>query len=408
MDLKYRLYIIYTISFLDLFAIGLMFPLLYPHVRELGGSHIIVGLLGSSYSALQVLTGPLIGSWSDIRGRRFVLLTTLLICTVCYFLLGITSSIYCIFALRMILGFIKHTQTICKALIADLLPVDKQAAAYGQSSGYGMLGFVIGPVLGGHISEMNNGFFYVCCLTSLLFVGNIVLSLFIPRTATKNDNVANNISVITLLSTIHKEFLRALRELVKINWKIYWDTFLMRFLFGISVSIVHTSQSVYLKEQYNLSQVYIGYTISFLSIVGVICGLSMGKITTMFYRDDHNRLRRIYHSFCIMAACCFGFYFAPDLYVYYAVLVPFSISSTILRIVTMELMISKSKNDEKGSLSGASTSVMSIARFITPLSSGIVGDIFGENAVMLSAFVPPLCGSLLCLYSMKTSRVKSD
>ncbi|KRT81506.1 membrane transporter, partial [Oryctes borbonicus] len=405
MLLKHRLYVVYTISFLDLFAIGLMFPLLYPHVRDLGGSHLTVGILGSSYSAVQVLTGPLIGSWSDIRGRRFVLLNTLFICAICYLLLGLTSSIYLIFVLRMILGFIKHTQTICKALIADLLPMEKQAAAYGQSSGYGMLGFVIGPVLGGHISEMNNGFFYVCCFTSMLFVGNILLTLFIPHIPTKHDNASNNITVISLLSTMHKEFLRALRELMKINWKIYWDTFLMRFMFGVSVSIVHTSQSVYLKETYNLSQVYIGYTISFLSIVGVICGLSMGKITAMFYKDDHNCLRRIYHSFCAMAACCFGFYFAPNIYIYYTVLIPFSISSTILRIVTMELMISKSKDDEKGSLSGASNSVMSIARFITPLSSGIVGDIFGENAVMLSAFVPPLCGSFLCLYCTRKSRV---
>lgn len=73
----------------------------------------------------------------------------------------------------MFVGFIKHTQTICKALIADSLPIEQQAAAYGQSSGYGMLGFVIGPILGGHISEMNNGFFYVCCFTSFLFVINM-------------------------------------------------------------------------------------------------------------------------------------------------------------------------------------------------------------------------------------------
>ncbi|KAI4460167.1 major facilitator superfamily domain-containing protein 10 [Holotrichia oblita] len=360
MELKHKLYFIYTISFLDLFAIGLMFPLLYPHIRELGGSHFVIGLLGSTYSALQVLT-----------------------------------------------GFIKHTQTICKALIADSLPIEQQAAAYGQSSGYGMLGFVIGPILGGHISEMNDGFFYVCCFTSFLFVINIVLALSLPDNTKTSDKVAN-INILSLLSTIHKEFLRAVRELLKINWKIYWDTFLMRFLFAISVSIIHSSHSLYLKEKYNLSQVNIGYTISFLSIVGVICGLSMGKITKVFYKNDHDCLRRIYHSFCTMAACSVGFYLAPGLYTFYAILVPFSISSTLLRIVTMELMITKSKNDEKGSLSGASNSIMSIARFITPLSSGIIGDIFGENVVMLSGLVPALTGSLVCIYLMRRGKVKGD
>lgn len=50
----------YDVILQDLFAIGIMFPLLYPYVRELGASHITVGLIDSSYSALQVLTGPLI------------------------------------------------------------------------------------------------------------------------------------------------------------------------------------------------------------------------------------------------------------------------------------------------------------------------------------------------------------
>lgn len=93
---------------------------------------------------------------------------------------------------------------------------------------------------------------------------------------------------------------------------------------------------------------------------------------------------------------------------FYVTLVPFSVSITILRIVTMELMISKSKNDEKGSLAGASNSVMSVARFVTPLTSGIIGDVFGESAVMLLAFVLSTCGSGLCVYLMRRNRLKKD
>ncbi|KAK9679013.1 Major Facilitator Superfamily [Popillia japonica] len=406
MELKHKLYIIYTIYFLDSVATGLMFPSLHIYIRKLGESYSTAGVLGSTYLALEMLAGPLIGSWSDIRGRRFVLLITLSVCVTCYFLLGLTSSIFAILILRNILGFIKHTQVICKALIADLLPIEQQTEAYGRSSGYGTLGFVIGPALGVVISKMDNGFLYVCCFASFLFVISIVLVLILPDNPKTTDKYTN-ISVLSLI-TIHKEFLQAMRKLLKINWTTYGGTFLIRFLFAISAAIITSNHSLYLHKKYNQSHNNIDYTISILATVGMLCSLSMGNITRTFYKNDHNCFLRICHSFCLMAACSVGFYLAPDLYTFYAILVPFAISNTILRIVTMELMITKSKIDEKGSLSGASNSILLIAKFITPFSSDIIGDIFGGNAVMLSGLVPALTGALVCVYLTRRSKIKGN
>lgn len=50
---------IYWFFFKDLFAIGLTFPLLYPHVRSLGASHTTIGLLASLYSGFQIFSGPI-------------------------------------------------------------------------------------------------------------------------------------------------------------------------------------------------------------------------------------------------------------------------------------------------------------------------------------------------------------
>lgn len=83
------------------------------------------------------------------------------------------TSLLVIAGLRVLLGVTKHTQSICKALITDLLPVNERAEAFSQSMAYSQLGFIIGPVLGGHLSEFSNGFAYVCGTTSLLFILNI-------------------------------------------------------------------------------------------------------------------------------------------------------------------------------------------------------------------------------------------
>ncbi|XP_022919322.2 major facilitator superfamily domain-containing protein 9-like [Onthophagus taurus] len=392
---KYNLFIVYGISFMDLFAIGLMFPLLQPHLRSLGASHLTIGLMGSTYSALQVLAGPLIGSWSDLRGRKQVLILTLIICMVCYFLIGLSSWVFLIFIFRFILGGFKHTQTLCKALIVDLLPKTEHAQAYGRSSGLGMLGFVIGPILGGHVSELNDGFMYVCWITSGLFLINITLTCFLPSTkgSFKSEKVVN---LFDLIKGINLEMKKSVEILKKINWKIYWDAFLIRFLFGITTSFFHSNQSLYLKEKHNLSQLYIGYTISFFSIIGVLTSLTLGWITETFYKNDTNCLQRLFHSFVILSISCLGFYLAPNLIVFYTFLIPFGITTALVRIVSMEMMLTKSGKEEKGSLSGASNSIMSISRFFTPLMSGVVGDFFGEESVMFFAFVPAIIGSIVC------------
>lgn len=41
-------------------AVGLVFPLLYPHLKSLGASTSLIGLFGAIYSGLQIISGPLI------------------------------------------------------------------------------------------------------------------------------------------------------------------------------------------------------------------------------------------------------------------------------------------------------------------------------------------------------------
>lgn len=58
-------------------------------------------------------------------------------------------------------------------LILDLIPKDSYSKVFAQSVSIGSLGFVIGPMIGGHLIMLDNGFTYVCLLTSILFLINL-------------------------------------------------------------------------------------------------------------------------------------------------------------------------------------------------------------------------------------------
>ncbi|KAJ8921873.1 hypothetical protein NQ315_008506 [Exocentrus adspersus] len=207
--------LIYAISFLDLFSIGLTFPLFTNHLRELGASHSVIGLCNSIYSGVQLFSGPIIGGWSDVRDRKSVLKVTLIICAISYGLLGLTSSIFFILILRVILGIVKHTQSICKAVISDLIPASEQTEVFGRSAALGSLGFIIGPFIGGHLSEIKHGFTYVSALTASLFLANFGMSMFLPEESPKAEKVYNT----SLIGSIKQEFIKTIKELRDIDWK---------------------------------------------------------------------------------------------------------------------------------------------------------------------------------------------
>uniref|UniRef100_A0A6P7GW81 Major facilitator superfamily domain-containing protein 9-like n=1 Tax=Diabrotica virgifera virgifera TaxID=50390 RepID=A0A6P7GW81_DIAVI len=390
--------LIYMISFLDLFAVGLTFPLFGNYLRDLGASHTTVGLISSAYSAIQVLSGPLIGSWSDIRDRRTVLKWTLLMCAACYDLLGTTNSIVFILLLRFVLGVVKHTQSICKAVITDLVSPEEQNDIFGKSASVASLGFIVGPFVGGNLSELNHGFTYVCMLTGLLFIINYVCACYLPEN-TKGSTPPNSTNNPIGWQTVTSEFKKSVNEIVSIDWKVHWDTFLLKFLLGLTITVYFSNQAIYLRETFQMSQKHVGYMISLFSTIGMISGLCLKKVDSFLKNVDVYTKMGVW--FGVLALCFIAMYLSPNFIVFMFFLAPLSLAATAMRVASMELMFKKTEALHRGSLSGASNSVMSVARFMTPLFTGISSDIFSEKSVMLIAVVPASIGVFVSLYTKR-------
>lgn len=54
-----------------------------------------------------------------------------------------------------------------------LIPKENYSTVLAYSVSIGSLGFVIGPMIGGHLIMNENGFLHVCTLTAILFLINI-------------------------------------------------------------------------------------------------------------------------------------------------------------------------------------------------------------------------------------------
>ena len=69
-------------------------------------------------------------------------------------------------------GIFKHTLSISRALLADLVTEEERPVVLGQFNTASSMGFILGPVVGGYLAELDGGFYLTAFVCSSVFVLN--------------------------------------------------------------------------------------------------------------------------------------------------------------------------------------------------------------------------------------------
>jgi DHA1 family tetracycline resistance protein-like MFS transporter len=133
---------------LDLLGFGIVLPILPLYVRDLGATPIVIGLVLSAYSAAQLVGAPVLGRLSDRRGRRAVIVVSLVGSAVGHLVTGLAGSVAVIVAARAFDGFSGGSLSIAHAAVADLAPPEDRPRLFGMLGAGIAIGFVAGPALG--------------------------------------------------------------------------------------------------------------------------------------------------------------------------------------------------------------------------------------------------------------------
>jgi MFS family permease len=146
------------IVFIDLLGFGIVIPILPFYVRSFGVSDVYIGLLAAAYSLMQFLFAPLLGRLSDERGRRPVLMLSVLGNAVAWTFFGLgaqfelafgtAGGLGILFASRMLAGAMGGNVATAQAYVADVTDPTDRAGALGLVGAAFGLGFVFGPAIG--------------------------------------------------------------------------------------------------------------------------------------------------------------------------------------------------------------------------------------------------------------------
>ena len=118
--------------------------------RELG---FYAGFLMSAYQLGNLLTNYHLGAFADSYGRKPVLLLGLLSCTLPQVVFGLSPTYAFALAARFVMALPNAMVAVAKAVAPELVGPEEQGMAMSLISGMWGLGNMLGPAIGGLLSE---------------------------------------------------------------------------------------------------------------------------------------------------------------------------------------------------------------------------------------------------------------
>ncbi len=158
---------------LDVLSLGLVIPVLSPLIKKLvNGDEPLtlwyIGLFGTIWAFMQFICSPIMGALSDRFGRRPILLTSAFGLGFDYILLALAPNLSWLILGRVITGITAASFSTAQAYLADITTPENRSAAYGMFGAAFGLGFVLGPLTGGLLAEIDLRFpFWVSAALTL-------------------------------------------------------------------------------------------------------------------------------------------------------------------------------------------------------------------------------------------------
>lgn len=401
--------LVFTI-FLDLLGFGILIPIvpqllanplskefLLPAGMSVNQGYIILGFLTAVFPIGIFFAAPILGQLSDRYGRKRLLAVSIAGTSLSYvvFAMGVlTKNIPLLFVARAFDGITGGNIAIAQASIADVTKPEDRAKNFGLIGAAFGLGFIIGPYIGGKLSDPSVVSWFNAAtpfwFTAILSALNVLsLLLFLPET----HETRNHALIIrwgkSLHNIMHAFSLEALRPL-----------FITGLFFQGGFAFFITFFGVFLIKRFGFTQSNIG---DYFAYVGLWIALTQGIITRLVARRFHER-RVLRVSIAVTGIGILLFFFPTHWWMLLFITPVFAVANGLSQANLVGLVSKSASPAIQGEVLGINASVQSLAQSIPPLLGGFVAaEITPESPVVISSMIIIFAG-LLFLWLQRPQR----
>lgn len=355
-----------------------MLPLLPFYVQAQDGGAAIAGGLMSVYSAVQLVSGPILGAFSDRYGRKPILLICLFGTACAYLLLGLADSLFLIFLAVFIDGLTGSNLTLAHAYIADSTTPETRSRSMSLAGVAFGLGLMSGPALGGLLSGY--GLSVPALAASSIAFANTVFGFFIlPESLPPERRASRSVSLIfSWTSQFRSIFLRE-------NIQRFLITL---FLLNLAFAGLQTNFPLYSNHRFGWTPAQNSYFYLYVGVCGVfIQGYLFGKLQPRF----GERALTVFGLMC-MALGLAGMALASAAWMLFPAVTLVALGTGI-SIPSLTALISLRVPDhEQGRLMGGTQTLLSLTNILGPTLAGVTFEIVAISA-------PYFLGSILSVFA---------
>ncbi len=390
---KSRLANIFLVVFIDLLGFGLILPLLPYYAETYGATATLVGLLVAVYALAQFFGAPFLGRLSDRYGRRPILLISIAGTALSFLLLGLvepigtmiagifnasspnTAILMIMFASRALAGLFGGNITVAQAYITDVTDASNRAKGLGMIGAAFGLGFILGPAIGGFLSQWGYAV-PAFAAAGLALINLIGVYLFLPESLSRERQAFNSTQSRPLVS------LNAMWE--ALNKPFVGPLLHIRLFFGLAAALFQTMFTLWAKDRLGLSAQTTAYILAYVGVLSVV--VQGGLVGRLSQRYSDRQL--IFSSIVIQIPSLLVWAFTPSVPILLLVLIPISFSTGVLNTIINTALTRVVPPEDIGGTLGISAALESLSRIIAPAVGGwLLGNVGAWAPGVLAAFI---------------------
>jgi MFS family permease len=354
-------------TFIDRLGSFLLFPFFALYITDhFGVGMTQVGFLFMVFSAGSIIGSGIGGALADKYGRRAMLLLGLVASGTGSIAMGLINDLNIFFIIASILGVLGDIGGPARqAMVADLLPKEKQAEGFGLLRVAVNLSATIGPILGGFLATQSYLFLFIADAVGSLITAMIVYFV-IPETKPQvKDNKPEESVIKTIVG--YKEVLK--------------DRVYILFLSVSAITVLvymqlNSTLSVFLNKFHGFPIESFGFLLSLNALMVVIFQF---WITKKISKYDPMKMMIVGTLFYMIGFGMYGFISAP--FLFYIAMVILTIGEMIVIPVSLGAAASFAPEDKRGRYMAVFGFHWSIPNLFGVLAAGLVMDHLGPNWV---------------------------